>query len=274
MSIQNSTKSLIATCSWKNIFVISTLLISMFPITVKASSLEKSNSQVNYKECIDVSHRPLSHFLDNQGTLNNPPLFFPGVKDYVGWTDNNPQTTFALVDYAGLANKYIKNQTGHSVGTKVNGFIIECALSDGRAQVTVNIITTKALGFAQSIDELVKNNFDFLNTPTIFGAKAQEVIAGKKSSIGSVLFSISFLIPQAGANLPDLLDVINPDSDNKYKYAPIKLNFKSTIFAKCANGKKARLEVHQIASTNELNALIFTKEKVEITDSKGSKCSE
>jgi len=244
----------------------------MFPITVKASSLEKSNSQVNYKECIDVSHRPLSHFLDNQGTLNNPPLFFPGVKDYVGWTDNNPQTTFALVDYAGLANKYIKNQTGHSMGTKVSGFIIECALSDGRAQVTVNIIATKALGFAQSIDELVKNNFDFLNTPTIFGAKAQEVIAGKKPSVGPVLFSISFSIPTPGASLPDLIDVINLDSNNKY--APVKLNFKSTTFGKCANGMKARLEVHQIASTNDLNALIFTKEKVEITDSKGGKCSE
>lgn len=92
------------------------------------------------------------------------------------------QINFALVDYAGLANKYIKNQTGHSIGTKVNDFVMECALPDGRAQVTVNIITTKALGFAQSIKDLAENNFDFLNTPTIFGAKDQEVVTGKKPS--------------------------------------------------------------------------------------------
>lgn len=268
MNSQNTKKPTKAMRLWKNIFVLTVSLGIVFPILGKAESIEESHQWVG-DNCLSVTNRPFSHFLDTQGTLHKPPLFFPHVKDYQGWTDN-PQTNFALVDYAGLANKYIKDKTGHSIGTKVNGFILECALPNGKAQITVNLLTTRALGFAHSVQDLEGNNFNFLETPTNFGVKAQEVIAGKKPAIGPVIFSVTFSISTPGARLPDLLDVINVEPKNKY--APIKMSFKSTTFGKCPSGIKARLDVHQVASTNDSNALVFTKEKVKIVDSNGDQC--
>jgi hypothetical protein len=110
--------------------------------------------------CVTATNRPLSDFLDAQGTLNDPPQFFPPVKDYVGWADGGFEV-FALVDYAGLANTYIKSATGVSLGTNVVGYVKECGLADGKTLVTVGIFTTRALGFAQSIEALTENEFDF-----------------------------------------------------------------------------------------------------------------
>ncbi len=267
MNTQSTEKSIKATNGWKNVVVLTAALAILLPILGKASSIEKSNSLVGDKKCLSITNRPLSHFLDTQGTLNNPPQFFPDVKDYVGWADN-PQINFALIDYAGLANKYIKDKTGHSIGTKVNGFIIECALPDGKAQITVTLLTTKALGFAQSIDEINKSSFN--ETRAIFGTKVVDVVEEKKEpSVGPVILSTTFSISAPGANLPDLLDVI---IFNPAIYAPIKMSFTSTTFGKCFDGTKARLDVHQVASTNDLNELVFTKEKVDILDEKGSNC--
>jgi len=155
--------------------------------------------------------------------LNNPPQFFPPVKDYVGWADAVAPgavlaTTFALVDYAGLANQYIKAQTGRSLGTEVRGYVLECRLVSGKAQVTVALFTTNALGFAQSVAVLAENGFDFLNTPTIFGAKAQDVVKGEKPALGPVTLFTTFTISHPGGPLPDFLDVAFAT-----KYGPAKL---------------------------------------------------
>jgi hypothetical protein len=132
---------------------------------------------VNAEHCGTV---PLSDFLNAQGTSTQ---FFPPVPDYVGWSDGAART-FALIDYAGLADEYIKGQTRLSLGTKVTGSIKACAFVGGKAQIRVALSTTQALGFAQSIKALRKNKFDFLNTPTIFGAKAQDVVNGATPAVG------------------------------------------------------------------------------------------
>lgn len=48
---------------------------------------------------------------------------------------------FAAVDYAGLWNKQIEEQSGGSIslGTKIEGKILEQPLPDGRAKVTVQL---------------------------------------------------------------------------------------------------------------------------------------
>jgi hypothetical protein len=251
----------------KNTFVVAVLLAVLFPILGeagpigKAGPLAKDGLMVEplvFKNCLQVRNRPLSDFLKAQGTLNNPPQFFPPVKDYVGWADVN-LITFALVDYAGLANEYIKAQTGHSLGTAVRGYVTECKLADGSAQITVAIFTTNALGFAQSIEDLTHNNFDFLNTPTIFGAKAKDVVNRKDAALGPVALLTTFSIPKPGAPLPDFLDVVN----NAATYAPATVNFMSTTFGKCANGKIAHLDVHQVASTNQNGQVIEWKYSTE-----------
>lgn len=248
----------------KKILVITALLGGLSPLLAEAGSLGKSGPLVD-KNC---SSRLLSDFLEAQGTSSQ---FFTPVEDYVGWADGG-FITFGLVDYAGLANEYIKAQPGgHSLGTKVRGSVIQCALSDGRAKITVALFTTRALGFAQSIADLEANGFDFLNTPTIFGAKAQDVVKSAKAAVGPVTLLTTFTISKPDAGLPDFLDVVN----NSANYAPVKLDFRSTTFGTCSDGKtKARLDVHQAASTDEQNILVFSVEKVEVVDAKGGNCVE
>ena len=267
MNTQNTCNPIGSPNIGKKIFILLLTLAVMVPLLGRASSAEKENL-FDDDHCLSIKNRPLSHFLKTQGTLNSPPQFFPDVKDYVGWAGDNG-INFALIDYAGLANKFIKQRTGRSLGTKVNGFILECKLPDGRAKVTVTLLTTKALGFAQSIQALVDNNFDFLNTPAIFGAKAQEVVNGIKPSVGAVFLSTTFSISKPGADLPDFLDVVNTTN-----YAPAKYSFKSTTFGKCStNNTKARLVVHQEAFTNHLNEWVYTTGKVEVADKKGGSCA-
>lgn len=278
MNTQNTKKMMKTINLWKNTLVFTAMMAVLFPILGEARPMGKAGpleqvgplvGQLVGRQCLSVKTRPLSDFLKAQGTLNNPPLFFPPVKDYSGWADAvdpNTQlpTTFALVDYAGIANNYIKAQTGHSFGTEMQGSVIECKLSSNTAKITVALFTTKALGFAQSIQALADNNFDFLNTSTIFGAKAQDVVNGADAAVGPATLLTTFTVQQ-GSNgkfpLPDFLSVVNDAAT----YAPVTLNFTSITFGRCANGKRASLNVHQVAATNNQNppVLVFSKEIVE-----------
>lgn len=246
----------------------SLMLVFAALLAISSSLPSKADSLID-DDCIHVTKRPLSDFLNVQGTLNDPPQFFPPVKDYAGWADAD-FINFALIDYAGLANTYIQAQTGRSIGTKVRGIVLECALPNGKAQVSITLVTTKALGFAQSVKDLDANNFDFLNTPTIFGAKAQDVINGAQPAIGSVNLSTTFIISAPGATLPDFMDVILKPA----VYAPVKISFKSSTRGHCSNSKqKAHLVVNQVGATDKSKALIFKKEKVKIDVEKGKDCS-
>jgi hypothetical protein len=243
--------------TWRNVAVsVVALLAVLFPTVGEAKG----------KDC---ESRSLSDFLDAQGTLDDPPLFFPPVKDYAGWADGK-FITFALIDYAGLANNYIDDQTGQSLGTEVSGSVTECALADGTARITVSLFTSRALGFAQSLEDLANNNFDFLNTPTTFGAKAQDVVNGADAAVGPVTLFTTFSISAPGANLPDLLDVIG----NPAQYAPVKVSIKSTTCGKRPDGSEARLDVHQMASTNNADELVFSVEHVKIVSAHGGKCGD
>jgi len=272
---------------WKSTLAVAALLSILFPLLSEAGPMGKAGptrkaSPLIHQECLGVTKRPLSDFLNSQGTLNNPPLYFPPVKDYVGWADAvapgaDLPTTFALVDYAGLANQYIKAQTGRSLGTEVRGYVLECRLASGKAQITVALFTTNALGFAQSVAVLAENGFDFLNTPTIFGAKAQDVVKRAKTAAGPVTLFTTFTISNPDAKLPDFLDVA---LSNPTKYGPAKFSFASTTFGKCAyNGRLARLDVHQNASTDDQaddqglwKWKVYSTEKVELLDSSGGDC--
>lgn len=279
MKIQHTTKT-INLC--KSIFALTTLLVALLPVLGKAGSLATKNEQtgkaaslVIQQPCLRVTNRPLTDFLNAQGMSknHNPPQFFPDVKDYVGFSDavdpgTGLPTTFALVDYAGLADKYIKAETGRSLGTKVNGLVTECRLANGKAKITVALFTTQALGFAQSIAALAGNNFVFLNTPTIFGAKAQDVVNGAAAAVGPATLLASFSIPRPGAALPDFLDV----AENSAIYAPVKLNFTSITAGKCADGRKALLNVHQEAATNGAGELIYSTEIIKAVGIDGRNC--
>ncbi|WAS91711.1 hypothetical protein [Nannocystis punicea] len=205
-----------------------------------------------------VTPRPLSDFLDAQGSMST---FFPPVPNYVGWGDVGFET-FALIDYAGLAATWLEDNGGPLLHTHVGGNVKERETDDGAAEITVNLHTANALSFAQSGAELVASNFDFLNTPTIFGEKAQDVLAGAAPSTGWASLRLTFTIDAPGDDLPDLEVLLN----NPSAYAPVSFDFKSQAIGTRPDGTRARLVVHQVASTNEEDLLVFTVEVIEIQD--------
>jgi len=254
------------------------LFVSLFPMLANAGSVGKagltgSAAPVVGQECKKVTNRPLSDFLSQQGTTSAL-QFFPPAKDYAGWTDSqsNP-TIFALIDYAGLANDAITAAGQPSLGTTVTGFVIECALknplpNNNKAQITVALFTTKALGFAQSIANIGPGN------PKSFGAEAQQVINGAPASVGPATLVTTFSIPNPGDKLPDLVDVYGNNNPpyNPIINAPITLRFASTTFGRC-NGRKALLTVLEEASSDNTGVLNFSVETVKAVDSTGQACT-
>jgi hypothetical protein len=225
-----------ATKNWRNVVIsVTALLVVLFPMLGKAGPMGEAGPLVG-TNCLQVTTRPLSDFLDAQGTTSR---FFPPVKDMLGWSDG-PLIDFGLVDYAGLANAYIEQTTGTSLGTAVSGTVTECARADGTAMISVDLNTENALGFAQSIQALSDNHFNFLQTPTIFGAKAQDVVAGAAPALGSVQFQTTFVIEQPGDPLPDIRIAFQ---DNRPDVRPITLDFRSTTVGTRPDGTGASLIV-------------------------------
>jgi len=207
-------------------------------------------------DCISETKRPLSDFLDAQGSSST---FFPPVSDYVGWAGTD-FVTFGLVDYAGLADAYIASQDPTlSLNTQVTGQVRECALSDGSAKVTVTLVTANALGFAQSIEDLIANDFDFAGTETNFGAKAVDVVAGATPAMGPAKLTTTFTIAEPGGPLPDFLDV-----NNTTDYAPASLAFSSKTIGRLPDGRRAALEIEQVATQDEDGVWTYSIETVDI----------
>jgi hypothetical protein len=157
--------------------------------------------------------RSFDEWLAAQGTFCVPDgsggcfLFFPPLPNMLGWEDNDSGTC-ALVDYAGLANQYIKQQSGGAIdlGTTVTGTVKERALNDGRSEITVRLQFTNALAFAVA-------GCDITSGPLIFGYRTQEVLAGATPSLanGSIVFKYTTPLPgspQGGYHPQDLIEVV------------------------------------------------------------------
>ena len=128
-------------------------------------------------------------------------MFQTPVPDYIGWF-NNPPTHFALVDYAGLAAKWLQDNGGSSLGTQVGGTVSERALADGRAEVTVILHTENALAWVSTAD-------DAINGTLLMGSRAQAILADPADNppaLGRVEFQIVFDNTAPEAPLPDLVD--------------------------------------------------------------------
>lgn len=240
--------------NWRNVMISVTVMLTvLFPMLGKAGSMGEAGPMVG-KKCVQ---RPLSDFLEAQGTTD---IFFNPVKDMLGWTDN-PFVNFGLVDYAGLANDYILEETGASLGTGTSGRVLECVRDDGKVMISVVLNTRKALGFAQSAEELEKYGYDFLKTPTIFGAKAQDVVDGAEPALGPAHLRTTFVIPSRGADIPDIRIAFQ---ENDPDVRPFTYDFKSTTVGTLPDGTRACLCIEQGGGADEGGDLIYTKEIVDI----------
>ena len=132
---------------------------------------------------------PLSAFLDTQGSQN---IYIPPVPDYWGWVAPPPGVktpapsyvggNSGSCDYAGLANKWLVENGGPDLGTSVSGSVTQRSLSDGRVLIQVQLHTSSALTFGLRVT--FPEFGDFATDPLIFGARAQDVLAGATPGIG------------------------------------------------------------------------------------------
>jgi hypothetical protein len=203
----------------RNLIIALSMAAFLFPV------MGQAGTQANL--ATDCVTRPVADFLTAQGTQST---FFPPVPDYVGWADG-PPVTFALVDYAGVADAYVQGQPGFGSWqpwtlVESSSSMLECLLPGGKAEIRLHLVSDNAMGFAQSIAALTDNGFNFLNTPTIFGEKVQG--AQGKLAFGSATLSTTFTIPAPGAPLPDYLVVLSQmDRSGKLMYGPVTLDFTS-----------------------------------------------
>jgi len=204
----------------------------------------------------------VDEFLAAQGTQST---FFPPVPDYVGWAGGDFET-FALVDYAGVADAYVQEQSGFGrwqPWTLISGSVLECPLPGGRAEIRVHLSSDNAMGFAQSIADLINNDFVFLYTSTTFGDKVQGTPG--QWAFGSANLSTTFTISAAGAPLPDWYNVINETdpTTGKLTYGPVTLDIQSATQGPRSDPRCLR--VHEVASTSANGKnLVFSTEIVEI----------
>jgi hypothetical protein len=213
----------------------------------------------------------LSDWLEAQGNDVN---FFPPIGDYAGWASLPPRgtdlfcTTFALVDYAGVADRYLQESSNISLGTQVTGNVIERRRPDGTAVVTIDTWTTNALGFAQDCAQLDAVG-TFADTPTIFGNKAVDVaLFDATPALGPVKLRASFVIQNPGGPLPDLIAVVF----NACDFVPVNFSFDSLTYGTRPDGTQAVLRVLQTGALNKQQCdrgekePVFGVERVEIKD--------
>ncbi len=167
------------------------------------------NSATAQKQTAATTTRPIEDFLSSQGQSST---FFPPVPDYVGWATHDV-TRFALVDYAGLANEWAKENSGGKVsfGTTITGTITESPVDDSHTKVTVNLHTKNALAFA--IDSTGGN----LNGPVLFGSKAPDIVQndGKPALVSSHLKVVFINNKPVGGELPDLVQLFLSPEDGQ-----------------------------------------------------------
>ena len=205
--------------------------------------------------------RPISEFVAAQGTYcfddgaGGCVLFEPPVQNFLGANDPARDRAGA-VDYAGLANKYIVENGGVSLGTRMTGTITEKARPDGRATVSVVLVTKRALTW-------VEDGADY-SGPLLFGYKAPEVLAGKKPGLCNSLFKVTFINTAPGAPMPDLIQlVIFPEPGQELKAISLQCNAKGPLRADF--GVPENTPGHAIIKQNGKlidGVLTFTKEDV------------
>lgn len=206
----------------------------------------------------DFNIRPIEDFLDAQGQTS---MFVPPIPDYAGWVDAD-FVTFALIDYAGLANAFIETKSNGKISleTCVDGTVIEHAQPDGRIKVSVRLFTSNALAWAFLIaDWCEKCKYPFRDTPLAFGARAQDVLKGANPALAETFFHVTFMREEE-EDLPDLVQLLNNPEPEQLPY---KLKFNAYAEGKDAQGRPAVLRVEQICKdTGE--GQTCSKEVVEI----------
>jgi hypothetical protein len=152
--------------------------------------------------------RPIQDFLVAQGTYcfpdetGNCQLYLAPISNYLSWftRELGPRGTTVAIDYAGIANTWMQQQTGRSAGTSLSGRVTERVIGDGQSHVTVELFGQDVMAYAVDHANLAG--------PLFWGARPFEVGAGQAPGTGSMRMEIRFTHNAPGGPLPDLLQII------------------------------------------------------------------
>lgn len=149
-----------------------------------------------------TTQRSLGEFLAAQGMscVIDPSTCFPiltPLPEILVWGDPGFTIT-GFIDYAGVAETWLRAHSGGtiSLGTEVTGTVTERTLKDGRAEIHVVLHAKNALAFAGNGEYMAGD-------PVIFGATAQQVLAGATPTLGSATLQLKFIVAAPGLPLPD-----------------------------------------------------------------------
>jgi hypothetical protein len=155
-----------------------------------------------------TTKRTIEEFVAAQGTFcfdlgSGCFQFVPPLENFLGWTTSSPSARAASIDYAGIADRYIKAQTGNArtLGTTFSGSVTERELADGRVLVSVDLKTDNALAWAVE-------SYDFAGGSLLVGVRAPQVLAGAAPVLGSSHLTVDFTLANSGDPLPDLLQIL------------------------------------------------------------------
>jgi len=162
-----------------------------------------------------TTRRPISDFLSRQGThclFGTPPNCFEfqtGIPNIA--TSTAPASgRLAHVDYPGVIARFVREQGGPRLGTKVDGKVTERRLGDGRALVEVSLETDDALFWVSDIGAHIPPADQLQCKPNtiLFGRCYQDVIARRAGpTVGESYLELRFTNSAPGAPLPDLIQL-------------------------------------------------------------------
>ena len=204
------------------------LLLSLLHIAVIMTDEPESSDSDSSEEIFRESPECAAAFVDDQGSTSQ---FFMPVPDYVGFANPTrdppgPPTRFALIDYLGIADQWLMENTDppRSFNTEVS---ISCSVKgeideqeedddspddDDTVRIRIEIQATNAMGFAYTFGG---NPFDEL----IFGNETVNIRDNPNAAIGrlTVHFGTEFSMLSSDFRrnkFPDLVRLyINPTED-------------------------------------------------------------
>jgi hypothetical protein len=157
---------------------------------------------------------PISAFVAQQG--HDAFFTYPtGVPDEQGWSNSSfdpgstpsDPTRLLLVDYAGVAAKWLNQNYGINLHTTVTGFVTETPRgSGGLMEVSLDLEATNALTWVANINGVNLNaKGSMLTWPLELGYRADELVGHpeRHAALSNVHMQITW-VENVGAALPDL----------------------------------------------------------------------
>jgi hypothetical protein len=186
----------------------------------------------------DTTHRPISDFLETQGTFcGDPPtctIFVPPTPNFVGLTDTVHDRGISF-DYAGLSEIPLEG----ALGTTFSGTISERTLQDGSVIINVHLHTSNALVYVIPFDPTSNAN-QFGDNPLIFGTRVADVLDGAAPALGDSTFDLQFTNAAPGLPIPDFEQLLFAPAQGQTLLSVV---FEGTANGQFANGATGKVHV-------------------------------